>query len=106
MRGLVTRAVVGTEATIKVVDLATDKISTATVVIDKKFEADEKAKVRKAVDKLYADRDDVAVVSVVEFKQVNKLYGVKQEVFMANAIELDPETRKPLETEAKAEAEE
>ena len=37
MRGLVTRAVVGTEATIKLVDPATDKISTATVVIDKKF---------------------------------------------------------------------
>ena len=96
MRGLVTRAVVGTEATIKVVDLATDVISTTVVVIDKKFEQDEKAKVRKAVDKLYTDREDVAVVSVVDFKQVNKLYGVKQEIFMANAIELDPETRKPL----------
>lgn len=98
MRGLVTRAVVGTEATIKVVDLATDAISTEVVVIDKKFEADEKAKVRKAVDKLFADREDVAVVTVVSFKQVNKLFGVKQEIFMANAIELDPETRKPLET--------
>ena len=96
MRGLVTRAIVGTEATIKVCDLATDAISTTVVVIDKKFEADEKAKVRKAVDKLYADREDVAVISVVDFKQVNKLYGVKQEIFMANAIELDPETRKPL----------
>lgn len=98
MRGLVTRAVVGTEATIKVVDLATDAISTEVIVIDKKFEADEKAKVRKAVDKLFADREDVAVVTVVSFKQVNKLFGVKQEIFMANAIELDPETRKPLET--------
>lgn len=98
MRGLVTRAVVGTEATIKVVDLATDAISTETVVIDKKFEEDEKAKVRKAVDKLFADRDDVAVVTVISFKQVNKLFGVKQEIFMANAIELDPETRKPLDT--------
>lgn len=98
MRGLVTRAVVGTEAKIKVVDLATDAISTEVVVIDKKFEADEKAKVRKAVDKLFADREDVAVVTVVSFKQVNKLFGVKQEIFMANAIELDPETRKPLET--------
>ncbi len=96
MRGLVTRAVVGTEATIKVIDLATDAISTETVVIDKKFEEDEKAKVRKAVDKMFADREDVAVVSVIDFKQVNKLFGVKQEIFMANAIELDPETRKPL----------
>ncbi len=99
MRGLVTRAVVGTEATIKVIDLATDAISTETVVIDKKFEEDEKAKVRKAVDKLFANREDVAVVTVVDFKQVNKLFGVKQEIFMANAIELDPETRKPLHTE-------
>lgn len=96
MRGLVTRAVVGTEATIKVVDLATDAISTETVVIDKKFAEDEKPKVRKAVDKLFADRDDKAVIAVVDFKQVNKLFGVKTEVFMANAIELDPETRKPL----------
>ena len=99
MRGLVTRAVVGTEATIKVIDLATDAISTETVVIDKKFEEDEKAKVRKAVDKMFADREDVAVVTVVDFKQVNKLFGVKQEIFMANAIELDPETRKPLNAE-------
>ena len=99
MRGLVTRAVVGTEATIKVIDLATDAISNETVVIDKKFEEDEKAKVRKAVDKLFADREDVAVVTVVDFKQVNKLFGVKQEIFMANAIELDPETRKPLHAE-------
>ena len=104
MRGLVTRAVVGTEATIKVVDLATDAISTETVVIDKKFEEDEKAKVRKAVDKMFEGREDVAVVTVIDFKQVNKLFGVKQEIFMANAIELDPETRKPLHTEpAKAE---
>lgn len=100
MRGLVTRAVVGTEATIKVVDLATDAISTETVVIDKKFAEDEKPKVRKAVDKLFADRDDKAVIAVVDFKQVNKLFGVKTEVFMTNAIELDPETRKPLTTDA------
>lgn len=99
MRGLVTRAVVGTEATIKVVDLATDEISTETVVIDKKFAEDEKPKVRKAVDKLFADREDKAVIAVVDFKQVNKLFGVKTEVFMANAIELDPETRKPLTTD-------
>ena len=103
MRGLVTRAVVGTEATVKVIDLATDAISTVQVVIDKRFAEDEKAKVRKAVVKQFADREDVAVVTVVDFKQVNKLYGVKQEIFMANAIELDPETRKPLETKTDAE---
>ena len=98
MRNLVTRAVVGTEVTVKVIDLATDAISTVQVVIDKRFAEDEKAKVRKAVDKQFADREDVAVVTVVDFHEVNKLYGVKQEVFMANAIELDPETRKPLNT--------
>ena len=69
MRGLVTRAVVGTEATIKVIDLATDAISTETVVIDKKFEEDEKAKKLLGVKIKYSVMDIFR--EYIEFQGLN-----------------------------------
>lgn len=104
-RNLITRTVIGTKAEVKVVDLTNDTISTKEVTLAKKFEAGEVEKVKKAVIKALAGDSTLAVVAVTKVENIEKLYGITVEDFMAHAKELDPDTRKVLETEATTEAE-
>ena len=46
---------------------------------------------------------DECFVAITASEKVDKLYGITPSDFMAHAIELDPETRKPLETKTDAE---
>ena len=106
-RNYVTRTITGTKVTAKVVDLTNDTIGTREITLAKKFDAEDTDKIKQAVRKALADDTTVEVVAIVNAVEVNKLYGVKTDVFMANAIELDMETRKPLATTDKvAEVEE
>lgn len=97
MAKMVTRTVIATEITAKVVNLETDEISTATYVISRTFDGGENLKVKRALEKVLAtEQPTVGVVAVTDYKRIERLYGITEETFMANAIELDPETRKPL----------
>lgn len=89
----VTRELVGTEA--KVLTINTDTATTdyATVTVQGKYKTAEN--LLKAIKKVY-QTDSLQVVKVVGFKEVHKLYGMKTSEFYKNAIEFDPETRKPL----------
>ena len=102
MAKMVTRTVLGTKATVKVININTDEITTRDIMLAKTFEADEIDKVKKSADKLVRANSPVeTVVAVLSFTRDEKLYGVDETTFMANAVELDKETRKPLEkTEA------
>lgn len=97
MAKMVTRTVLGTVATAKVINIHTDQLETREIMLARTFEADELDKVKRACDKaVKAANPEETVVSVLSYVRDEKLYGVKEEVFMTNAIELDRETRKPL----------
>ena len=55
----------------------------------------DESKLEKAVAKLI-DNEQHKFIDIVHVETVNKCYGVTLEDFMAAAVELDPETRKPL----------
>ena len=101
MAKMVTRTVIGTKAVVKTIDITTDTISTREVMLSKTFEADAIDKVKRASEKVInAQFPSETVVAVLSFTKDEKLYGVEESVFMAHAIELDKETRKPLGEQA------
>lgn len=62
---------------------------------NKTFEVDEK-KLLKACQKAF-DTDAVKVVHIVDSEVVENLYGMDENEFLARAVQLDPNTRKPIE---------
>lgn len=100
MSKMVTRTVIGTKATVKVIDLTTDAITTESVQLSKTFDAGAIDKVKRQAEKTIKAIDpNKTVVAVLSFEKSETLYGVDEAVFMANAVELDPVTRKPIEQE-------
>lgn len=91
---MVTRELIGTEAKVLTVD--TDKAETGytTITVQGKYKTAEN--LLKAIKKVY-ETDTLQIVKVVDFKEVHKLYGMPCAEFYKNALELDPETRKPVE---------
>lgn len=90
-RDLITRTISGTKATVKVINPATDEITTREIMLSKVLDGD---KLEKAVKKeLVAGEVFVAIVAV---EKVEKMYGITPSDFMAHAIELDPATRNVL----------
>lgn len=95
MAKMITRTVVGTQLTAKVVNKETDEITTKTLILDTKLTADDSAKALRLASKTVSA--DEVVISVSDFAPVEKLYGVSVEDFMSVAKELDPATRKPIQ---------
>lgn len=87
-----TRSINATTATIKAVDVDTEQIveKTITLASDKLTEQDIKRLFNKS-------NPDYIAVKVVKVETVSKMYGLTLVDFMKYAVELDSETRKPLE---------
>lgn len=56
---------------------------------------DDPRKLEKAVRKA-VETDTIKFIEIVDATINEKLYGLTAEAFMANAVELDPKTRKPI----------
>mgnify|MGYP007027032795 CR=1 FL=1 len=93
-KDMITRTVIGTQVSVKVVNTTTEAISTETVVLNKAFTDINDTKLVKAVKKVLAE--DLVIIKVESLIPLNKLYGLDTSVFMQYAVELDPVTRKPL----------
>lgn len=93
---MITRAVDGTKATVKVVSRSTNEIFTKEVVLSKDFTDDSKKLFKECVKALSND-EDLVIINVENVEKVHKLFGLDVAKFMELAIELDPETRKPLQ---------
>ena len=91
---MVTRELIGTEAKVLTVD--TEKASTdyADITVQGKYKTAEH--LLKAIKKVY-ETSSLQIVKVVDFKEVHKLYGMPCAQFYKEAVELNPETRKPIE---------
>lgn len=95
-KDMVTRTVIGTLASVKVVDTATDAISLIEVKLNKAFDDITDAKLAKAVRK--AIPDSLVIIKIDAISPMNKLYGLETSKFMEYAVELDATTRKPIQT--------
>lgn len=96
MAKMITRAVDGTKATVKVVSRSTNEIFTKEVVLSKDFTDDSKKLFKECVKALSND-EDLVIINVENVEKVHKLFGLDVAKYMELAIELDPETRKPLQ---------
>ena len=94
-KDMVTRTVVGTQATVKVVNTSTEAITREEVLLNKTYEDTQDKKLINAIKKSLPD--DVVIIKVESLVPMNKLYGVETSKFMEAAIELDPVTRKPIQ---------
>lgn len=93
---MVTRTVTGTEAEVKVVVISNDEITTIKVTVGGEFTDNDK--LLKAIKK-ETETDDLKVLSIINTTKIDKCYGMLESEFIKLAKELDPETRKALETE-------
>ena len=92
MATMVTRTIIGTSITAKVVDKDTNEISTFTSVVSKNIEEEKDA--AKALAKVIPA--NLVIIKVEGFSKVEKMFGMAQSDFLAHAVELDPVTRKPI----------
>lgn len=98
---MVTRAIIGTQVKALCFDAEQNNCIEQTVLIAGVFKNEEKL-AKKLHDVL--DNDRVSFVRVLSATQKSTLYGMSEDKFIENAVELDPATRRMLETEAEAEA--
>lgn len=89
----VTRTFEGMEVTALVCDTVTAELSNETFTIGHVINSEEKLE-KLAAKKL--NKGDVRFVKVVDSKVTTKVLGMTSEQFIANAVELDPKTRKPI----------
>lgn len=93
---MVTRTVTGTEAEVKVVVISKDEITNIKVTVGGEFTDNEK--LLKAIKK-ETETDDLKVLAIVTSTKIDKCYGMLESEFIKLAKELDPETRKALESD-------
>ncbi len=93
---MVTRTVTGTEAEVKVVVISANEITDIKVTVSGEFTDNDK--LLKAIKK-QTETEDLKVLTIVSTTKIDKCYGMLESEFIKLAKELDPETRKALETE-------
>ena len=93
MAKMITRTILGTKATVITVD--TTNMTASTKDFTMGGEWTDNNKLLKALKKTY-ETDTMVLSAIVKTEKIEKLYGMTEELFMANAVELDAETRKPL----------
>lgn len=92
---MVTRELIGTEVNVLVVDTVNAETNYRDFLIPGKYKTTEH--LLEAIKKVH-ETDTYKIVKVIHSKEVHKLYGMPCAQFYSHAIELDLETRKPIET--------
>lgn len=93
---MVTRTIVTTKVNVLCLDLEQCEPFNTTITLPRTYK-DDKALMKK-VSALF-DNEKRKAVHVVDKQEVETLYGMYEQDFIANAVELDAETRKALETQ-------
>ena len=91
----ITRTVVGTKATVIVVNTMTLSAEKKELTIAGTFDSNEK--LLKALKKLY-DNDNEIISAGLSIDKFEELYGLDESIFMQYAVKLDAKTRKPIDT--------
>lgn len=86
---MVTRTLTSTKANVLVVDVESGTTHVEEVTVPRKYKDDKK--LLKAIRDLH-ENDNVKIVAVKSSEEINKLYGMSEDVFMENAKVLPPRT--------------
>ena len=100
-KDMVTRGFDATVAQVKVISKDTEEITSKTITLSKVFTG---AKLTKAIEKVLSE--DEVLLKVESTETAHKLFGMPTAQFLELAQELNPETRKAIETEDADEDEE
>ena len=90
---MITRTFNGTKVVALVCDTVTCELSNETVIIPARVSENKLEKVAREM----LSNDTVKFVSIVSTEKTETLMGMSEADFMKYAVELDPETRKPIE---------
>lgn len=90
---MVTRTITATKVEAQIVTISASEITTINVTVSGEY--DDIDKLLKAVKKAI-ETADIKVLQILTSEKVEKLYGMLETDFLAQAKELDPETRKAL----------
>lgn len=90
---MITRTTISLTAKALVANLDTSKVEEQTFNIPKVKEN----KVQKEIEKILPA--NLKFVSIVSLADKETLYGIEESVFLQNAVELDPVTRKPIKAD-------
>ena len=90
---MVTRTITATEVEAQIVTISASEITTIKVTVSGEY--DDTEKLLKAVKKA-TETADIKVLQILTSEKIEKLYGMLETDFLAQAKELDPETRKAL----------
>ena len=93
---MITRTITTTQVNVLCLNLTTTEPFNKVVTLPRTYK-DEKTLMKK-VSELVDSKEEKAV-HIVEHKEVETLYGMTEQEFIENAKELDPETRKEIESE-------
>ena len=93
---MVTRTIISTKATVLCVNAKTAETFEQEFILSGKI--DDKTIVLKRLRKDYSS-DNCVIVAVKELSSIEALYGMSESYFIANAVMLDPSTRKPIEAD-------
>lgn len=100
---MVTRSFEVTRVNVMMCNTESAEVQNKDIEVPRTYKDNEKLlKVVKEIAETKTDK----VVTIVDKTEFTKLYGMSEADFLKNAIELDPETRKALDTEADEEADE
>lgn len=91
---LVSRELIGTTAEVLTVDLTNGSTGKESISLKGTYKTPEG--LLKAIQRKM-DTSEKKYLKVLKMEPVHKLYGMPVEKFFAEAFELDPATRKPLE---------
>lgn len=90
---MVTRTIESTKVTTLALDVTTSEPQNKTYNLSGVYDSD--AKLLKAVQKAF-DTDVLKNVHIVSHETIETIYGMDENAFLAQAVVLDPVTRKPL----------
>ena len=94
---MVTRTIITTQVNVLCMDLEHTEPCNRIVTLPRTYATDEK--LFKAVSEVI-DSKSLKAVQVVDKKEIETLYGMSEQDFINNAMKLDNESRKPIETKA------
>lgn len=93
-KAIVTRTIIGTKVTLLGLNNTTEVPEKKEIILSGKIK-DESIALKEA--KKYFKDSDYTVAKVSAIEPINTMFGMWEEDFIAHAMKLDPETRKPID---------
>lgn len=100
---MVTRTITTTKVNVLCMNIQTAEPFNKVITLPRIYK-DERTLMKRV--KEVVENETVKAVHIVDKREIETLYGMTEQAFIEKAIELDPETRKPLECDVESEIQE